>query len=303
MDAAWMPRLACPECRNDLPPPAADRVVCAHCTRPFDRRDGVWRFLTPTGRAKLDPFVRQYRTVREREGHRTATADYYRRLPTVAPGDPHAGDWRIRRETYHHLLRHVLAEGPQPIRVLDVGAGSGWLSHRLASLGHRVVAVDAIDDEVDGLGATRHYPTAFSVVQADFDALPFADAQFDLVVFNGSLHYAADIAATLANAHRVLAADGALAVMDSPMFRGDRDGSAMVEDKVRHFVADCGLTDVVRPGSGYLTFALLAAVAERLALRPEFVPSRGPLTWRMRRQIARLRLRRAPAAFGLWVAR
>lgn len=298
-----MPRLACPECRTEVVEAAADRVVCGACTRAFERQNGVWRFLTSTRLANLDPFVRQYRAVRDREGYRTATADYYRRLPSVPPGHPHAGNWRIRRETYHHLLRHVLAPGPQPIRVLDVGAGSGWLSHRLAGLGHRVVAVDALDDEVDGLGATRHYPVAFAAIQADFDALPFAGAEFDLIVFNGSLHYAADIGATLANAHRLLAPGGALVVMDSPMFRGDRDGAAMVDDKVRDFVANCGLTEVVRPRTGYLTFALLAAIADRLALRPEFVPSRGPLAWRMRRQLARVRLRRAPASFGLWVAR
>jgi SAM-dependent methyltransferase len=298
-----MPRLACPECRTDLVDAGVARVRCNGCGRDFERQHGVWRFLTPARRARLDPFVRQYRAVREREGWRPWSADYYRRLPSVAPDDPHAGDWRIRRETYHHLLRHVLAQGPQPIHFLDVGAGSGWLSHRLAALGHHAVAVDAIDDEVDGLGAVRHYGTAFVSVQADFDALPFADAQFDLVAFNGSLHYAADIAATLAGAHRLLVPGGVLVVMDSPMFRADGDGSAMVEDKVRHFVADCGLTDVVRPGTGYLTFALLAAIAERLALRPQFVPSRGPFGWRLRRQLARVRLRRAPAAFGLWVAR
>ena len=83
--------------------------------------------------------------------------DYYRRLPSVAPGDPHAREWQIRRETYHHLLGHVLAAGALPLHVLDLGAGSGWLSHRLTALGHRAVAVDALDDEVDGLGAARHY--------------------------------------------------------------------------------------------------------------------------------------------------
>jgi SAM-dependent methyltransferase len=298
-----MPRLACPECRTEIGEPSDDRVECRECARLFERRSGVWRFLTPTREARLDPFMQQYRIVREREGRRPSTADYYRHLPSVAPDDPHAGDWRVRRETYHHLLQHVLAQGPLPICVLDVGAGSGWLSHRLAGLGHRAVAVDAIDDEVDGLGAARHYATTFTVVQADFDALPFAEAQFDLVVFNGSLHYADDISATLAGAHRLLAPGGALVVMDSPMFRGDRDGAAMLDDKARHFVADCGLTDVVRPGSGYLTFARLAGIAERLALQPEFVPSRGPLGWRMRRQLARVRLGRAAASFGLWVAR
>jgi SAM-dependent methyltransferase len=197
----------------------------------------------------------------------------------------------------------VLAAGPLPLHILDLGAGSGWLSHRLSSLGHRPVAVDALDDEVDGLGAARHYSTPFPVVQADFDALPFAPGQFDLVVFNGSLHYAPDTAATLERAHRMLAPGGALVVMDSPMFRADRDGSAMVSDALRRFTLDCGLTDAMQQGLGYLTFALLAAIAARLQLRPLFVASRGPLGWRLRRHLARFRLRRAPAAFGLWVAR
>ena len=299
----WLPRFACPECRSDVHEAGPDRVVCSACGRVFDRQDGVWRFLTATRGARLEPYVQQYRVVRQHEGRRQSAPDYYRRLPSVADGDPHRNDWQIRRETYHHLLGHVLAAGPLPIHVLDLGAGSGWLSHRLATLGHRAVAVDAIDDDVDGLGATRHYTTDFAVVQADFDALPFAPGQFDLVVFNGSLHYAADTVATLERAHRVLAPGGALVVMDSPMFRADDDGSAMVGAKTRRFTQDYGVTNVVQPGAGYLTFARLAGIAEKLALQPLFVPSRGPLGWRLRRSVARVRLRRAPAAFGLWVAR
>jgi hypothetical protein len=33
------------------------------------------------------------------------------------------------------------------------------------------------------------------------------------------------------------------------------------------------------------------------------VPTRGPLAWRLARLRARFNLGRAPAAFGLWVAR
>jgi hypothetical protein len=91
--------------------------------------------------------------------------------------------------------------------------------------------------------------------------------------------------------------------MDSPSFGSDRDGSAMVDEKVRRFTADYGIADVVRAGAGYLTFAELGAAAGRLQLRAQFVPSRGPLGWRVRRHVGRVRLGRAPAAFGLWVAR
>ena len=36
----------------------------------------------------------------------------------------------------------------------------------------------------------RHYPVAFTAVQADFEVLPFEAGQFDLVVFDAALHYA-----------------------------------------------------------------------------------------------------------------
>jgi SAM-dependent methyltransferase len=299
----WVPRFVCPECQSNVhETDAGDSVACDRCARSYPRERGVWRFLTATRSLRLDPFVRQFRAIRERERRPPSAPEYYRRLPSVAPDDPHASDWIVRRETYHHLLQHVLAAGPQPVHVLDLGAGSGWLSHRLAALGHHAVAVDAIDDDVDGLGVARHYAAPFVAVHADFDALPFAPGQFDLVLFNGSLHYAADPAATLANAYGMLAPGGTLAVMDSPMFRADREESGMVDDRRRRVVIDCGLTDVVPQGSGYLTFARLAAFAEQLQMRPEFLPSRGPLRWRLRRYLARVRLRRAPAAFGLWVA-
>jgi SAM-dependent methyltransferase len=282
----WTPHFTCPECRTDLVETGATRFACARCGRVFDQRGGVWRFLTAYSGARLEPLMREARTVGGRESRRLAAPEYYRRLPSVAPGDPQAKEWKIRRETYHHLLGHVLAAGPLALHVLDLGAGSGWLSHRLTALGHHAVAVDAVDDDVEGLGAARHYTAGFATVQADFDALPFAPGQFDLVVFNRSLHYAADTAATLERAHHVLAPGGALVVMDSPMFDGDGEAAA-----------ECG------HALGHLTFARLADVAQRLALRPQFVPTRGSLGWRLRRGVSQMRSRRAPATFGLWVAR
>ena len=298
----WLPRFVCPECHVDLDE-AGDVRACVRCGRSYARENGVWQFLPSARGLRLEPFARQYRAVRDREGRVSASPEYYRRLPLVASDDPHAGEWRIRRESYRHLLQHVLAAGPHPVQVLDLGAGTGWLSHRLSALGHDAVALDALDDETDGLGATRHYATEFAVVHADFDALPFAPGQFNLVVFNGSLHYATDTAATLETAYRQLAPGGVLAVMDSPMFRADRDGVAMVDDKTRHFMLECGLHQVVQQGIGYLTFAMLAAIAEKLELQSQFLPSHGSPGWRLRRSLARIRLRRAPAAFGLWVAR
>lgn len=297
----WTPRFTCPDCRERLA--ASDgAMVCGRCARRFAQRDGIYRFLAET--AGADRFARQYRTVRERDGFRRGGADYYRRLPAVPPDDPRAGEWRIRCESFAMLQRRAWNGGPRtPTRVLDVGAGNGWLAYRLAEQGHQVVAVDWLDDDADGLGAWRHYPVSFAPVQADFDALPFETGAFDVIVLNGSLHYARDPQVTLAEARRALAADGRLVVMDSPMFSRRRDGQAMVDAQRRSFAVDYGVADVVQAGVGFLTFADLAQAGAALGLSGRFYPSRGAIGWRLRRQMARLRLRRAPAAFGVWVAR
>lgn len=299
--STWLPRFVCPECQGSLAAPEAQRRGCERCDRSYECRDGVWRFLSVAREQALEPLVHQYRIVRAREG-RHQPPGVYQQLPVVSGTDPHAGDWRIRQETYRHLLGQVFApSGPRT--VLDLGAGCGWLSYRLSRLGHHVAAVDAIDDEQEGVGVTRHFDCPVVAIRADFDALPLAAGQFDVVVFNGSLHYARDVMATLAHGHARLAPGGTLVVMDSPMFKASRDGAAMVADMVRRFARDYELREIVQAGSGYLTFASLASAARSLCLTPAFVPSRGPLAWRVKRQLSRLRLGRQPAAFGLWVAR
>ncbi len=258
------------------------------------------RFLT-TGDETA--FAAQYRRVRGHDGHRSTSAEYYRMLPSVPREHPQAAEWRIRRESYAHLQEHAIpAIWFGPMRVLELGAGCAWLSYRLATLGYRVVAVDRLDDDVDGLGACRHYPVVFPAVQADFDRLPFEPQQFDVAVFTGSLHYSPDPAATLREAVRMLVPGGVVAVMDSPTFVRYPDGEAMLADQDTRMRTEQGIANPIRSGVGFLTYASMERIFATLGLRARWHPSRGPLAWRVRRQLSRLRLRRAPAAFGVWVA-
>src|SRR5438067_10270011 len=107
----WLPRFACPECETPVGDAVADHVSCAVCGRVFAQHEGVWRFLVPASEARLEAFVQQYRLVRQREGRRVASPAYYKMLPVVPAHDPHARDWRVRHETYRHLLRGPLASG------------------------------------------------------------------------------------------------------------------------------------------------------------------------------------------------
>jgi SAM-dependent methyltransferase len=301
--AVWLPRFECPECLEGVADDGAGGVTCGSCGAGFGPRGGVYRFLSNARAAAASRFEQQYRIVRQREGFRSASPEYYRALPSVPSDDRDAGRWRVRSESFAHLLAYAQSVSVAgPLRVLDLGAGSAWLSHRFACAGHRTVAVDRLDDEADGLGACRHYRVPIVAVQADFDALPFEPAQFDLVVFDGSLHYSPDPASTLAHAARMLAAGGAVAVMDSPMFADEDDGRAMVASERRKLAEHHGIEDAVGPGVGFLTYGALDRAASLLGLHGLFVASNGTVGWRLRRKVSRLRLGRAPAAFGVWVA-
>ena len=50
-------------------------------------------------------------------------------------------------------------------------------------------------------------------IEAEFDHLPFADGQFDLAVFNSSLHYSTDYHGTLGEARRCLKPSGSIVVL------------------------------------------------------------------------------------------
>lgn len=303
----WTPAFACPSCRAAL---AIETVesVCHACGLTFES-SGIPRLITAESVARTSAFLTQYRAIRRRDGHGAMTVDDYRRLPDVHAAHPAATEWRIRRESWL-VLRHLLRSGGSgfrpayrgSLRVLDVGAGNGWLSNRLCREGHAPVAVDLNVDAVDGLGACRAYESAFPVVQADFDALPLAPGQFDVVVMNASLHYAPDPAHTLAEASRTAAAGSPLVVMDSPVVVNDEEGEAMVTRQLADMQQRFGIAPV-RSGLGYLTLTRLQDAAGRVGRRARFMASRGPVRWRIGRWWDRWRLGRHPAVFGVWVAR
>jgi SAM-dependent methyltransferase len=232
-------------------------------------------------------------------------------LPYLATG-PLARQWGVRARSFDAFLRHVIrpaaAEADRPLDVLDLGAGSGWLCRRLADAGHYAVAVDVRDDTVDGLGAADELLRAgarFHRAAASFDALPLPSASFDVAVFNASLHYALDLAAVLAEAARTLRSGGRLVVLDSPFYARDADGAAMVAEKQAHAAERFGgRADALLslPFIEYLTADRLARASADSALRWRRHRVRYPLWYELRPLAARLRGRRAPSRFDLWVS-
>jgi len=300
-------KFACPACRTPLEAAGPEALRCPADGAVYRRVDGIWRFLLPEREAFFQQFMREYETVRRAEGRGSDDPAYYRALPFEDRTGRFRDDWRIRAKSFQTLVERVLvpleAERERPLVILDLGAGNGWLSYRLAQRGHAVAAVDLLTNAFDGLGAHVHYDAAFTPVQAEFDRLPFTDGGADLVVFNASLHYSTDYERTLGEALRVLRSDGRLVIMDSPVYRDARSGEQMVREREAQFEAKYGFPSDALPSENYLTYDRLEELAEALGLRWELIRPFYGWRWALRPWKARLLGRREPAQFLVIVGR
>jgi ubiquinone/menaquinone biosynthesis C-methylase UbiE len=120
----------------------------------------------------------------------------------------HDAYWRYR-DAFFALL-------PEPGEAtLEVGCGEGRVTRDLTARGHRVTSIDASPTL---LRAAAEADPAGRYVEGVAEALPFADATFDLVVAYNSLMDVADMPAAVRETARVLTPGGRLcACVTHPM--------------------------------------------------------------------------------------
>jgi ubiquinone/menaquinone biosynthesis C-methylase UbiE len=304
----------CPVCHATLGPvevgePEASSS-CRECGFLVAKAGGIWRALAPMRELYYSRFVTEYTAIRAREGRGSDGSDYYLALPFRDLTGRNTWQWKIRARSFEFFSMRVLPmiearRGPR-LRVLDIGAGNGWLSYRLSLRGHASVAVDLLDNHQDGLGAAWHYERQltlpFVCVQTEMDNLPFGDAQFDIAVFNASFHYSENYSRTLREAIRCLRPGGEVIVMDSPFYCRDDSGRAMVLEKHATFQQQHGYrSDSIR-SLEFLTPQILADLEQACGLRWRIGRPWYGLSWASRGWKAKLRGRREPAKFYVFSA-
>jgi SAM-dependent methyltransferase len=291
--------LACPSCHTLLEDIDFLTKRCPKDGLTFHPVDGVWCMLLPDRADHYSRFIRDYETVRRSEGRGATDARYYQMLPYIS-----SRDWQIRAKSFETFLKYVivpLEKRANPLSILDLGAGNGWLSNRLAARGHDIAAVDLTVNEFDGLGCYRHYKTTFLPVQAEFDHLPFEEKAINIVLFNASLHYSENYAKTLGESLRVLKSGGKIVVLDSPVYRNPASGSGMVREREEQFTKRFGFPSDNLKSENYLTYARLDDLARELNLSWKLITPFYDIRWTARPLLATLLGRREPAKFHVIV--
>ncbi|HET7751638.1 MAG TPA: class I SAM-dependent methyltransferase [Terriglobales bacterium] len=303
----------CPACAHViglLDPSETTEHACGLCGFHLRNRAGVWLALAPERERYFEQFVREYEHVRTLEGRGSSSPDYYLSLPYADLTGRNAWQWSIRAISFRYLLRNILpsieSRMARPLDILDIGAGNGWLSYRLAQRGHLPVAVDLLDNDADGLGAARHYYGSlgwlFPRFQAEMDYLPFADAQFDVAIFNAALHYSEDYCSTLREAVRCLRPGGHVLIIDSPFYRSEESGYRMVDERKQQFTRAFGFASDSIGSREFLTATALAEVTASLHLHWKVRKPWYSVKWALRPVKARMLRRREPSKFYIFWA-
>jgi SAM-dependent methyltransferase len=198
-------------------------LYCPPCDRQFPIIDGIPSLVRQEDAATLADSARQYRAARLQEGWSPLSLDQALALPQGSPPGYHPLYWEVRRQSYNAMMEVLACDTSSPHRgpVADLGAGTGWLAHRLAAVGYRVLAVETSLEEDFGLKEARTYLSPphppFLPVQGDLEHPPVQRECLKFAIFNASLHYAHDLGETLRRIAGILREDGCLIILDTPL--------------------------------------------------------------------------------------
>jgi ubiquinone/menaquinone biosynthesis C-methylase UbiE len=126
--------------------------------------------------------------------------------------------WLLFGPSHRAMIARIRSRfGDRPIRVLDVGCGTGQFGERIlqALPNAQVFGVDLVAEMLRG-GAQRwaSHPNTLCPVQGDSEHLPFASGTFDVVTCANSFHHYPDQPRAVAEMHRVLRPGGRLMLID-----------------------------------------------------------------------------------------
>lgn len=295
-------RLKCPRCRTDMA-----NFECPRCMFQMKVENGIVYALPSERLVYYAQFIADYERIRAAEGRGSLSDEFYLALPHKDTTGNNSRQWNIRARSYKYLLECMPKSTGRRGSVLDLGAGNCWMSFRLALLGYAPVAVDLLANEYDGLGAAthfdRHLPTPIPRFQAEATHLPFQDEQFSAIIFNASFHYSEDYEATLREALRCLKPGGLVIISDTPWYSCEESGKQMIAERYATFRKHFGMASDAINSLEYLTDERLRMLEEELSIQWTVHHPWYGWTWAIRPWIAKLRRRREPSRFQIYIAR
>ena len=164
-----------------------------------------------------------------------------------------------------------ILESVPPQHTLDAGCGTGRHARHLADLGHRVIGVDGSPEMLEKARAV--VPEA-NFREGDLTSIPLDPEAVDLAVCALALEHVEDLAAAIAELHRVVRPGGRVVLSDLHPAAIAAGGAAYFQDAA-------GASGVVRGYAHlhgeYLRAFATAGLQVRACLEPRFSPAEAAM--------------------------
>lgn len=286
---------ACPVCLSRLAE-GPDGLRCTAEARSFSLRDDLPVLLRPEEGPLLQDADR-YAVAWRREAL-TPTSEDLVRLPYIGKSQ-----WKQKARSLEALLS--ILGPPNGRAVADVGAGTGWLSHRLSEAGFRCFATDVSSDSSVGLGGAKAFDRGrgrFERAIASLTRWPLRSDSIDIAICNASLHYLRDIRPAVAEAARVVHPGGQFIVMNDPVHRDAESATRAAGDFRRHLRELGGSGALLEEHRHFVALELEAELRAAFESVTRHDPDYG--AWfRLTRRAKQVVLRMELASFPIYVAR
>jgi ubiquinone/menaquinone biosynthesis C-methylase UbiE len=164
-----------------------------------------------------EDFEALYIGLRKKEG-RIYTDEQVCKLPSIADSHPHFKEWQLRKESTERLVTYLQKQN-EPLKILEIGCGNGWLSQCLASIpGSHVTGTDINFTEVQQAARVFSGISNLHFIYSHAEQGLFDDAQFDTIVFAASIQYFPSVEAILNKVLRLVKPSGEIHIIDSHFY-------------------------------------------------------------------------------------
>jgi len=167
---------------------------------------------------RLNDFETLYLSLREQE-KRVYTDEVVKKLPEISAEHPLNHEWQARNFSSQNLLRYFTGK-KDSAKILELGCGNGWLSHKLATLpDSEVIGIDINEQEL--LQASRIFGAKKNIffAYADINTAEIKYSHFDYIILSASLQYFGDLVPLFTKLFILLAKNGEIHILDTPIYQ------------------------------------------------------------------------------------
>lgn len=170
---------------------------------------------------KNSKFEDAYVKLRQKES-RVWKIEELKALHIVARNSIHSSEWKIRFKSAKKILDYFKSKN-EPLTILELGCGNGWLSNILSTIDNStIVGLDINLFELKQASEAFCSAQNITFVYGNIFDKILSNGSFDAVILAASIQYFENLDNLFDRLFELLNTDGEIHIMDSPMYSEDQ---------------------------------------------------------------------------------